>query len=225
MSTQQPTSVGTAQDFAKRLQGAIVSGDAAQARKIAEEAVQKGIDPLMLIKCGIGESASEVGRRFDTGEFFLPDLVMAGDAMLAATEVLATALPQDKVQDKKVVVIGTVESDLHTIGKNIVAMMLRASGFSVYDLGYDVKSNVFITRAKDLKADIIAVSSLLTTTMPYMRELIDDLQAMKLRERFKVLVGGGPVTAEFAAEIGADGYGKDAVAAVQVARDLLHLVG
>jgi dimethylamine corrinoid protein len=148
---------------------------------------------------------------------------MAGSALEAASQALQKAIPEGKLEKKKVVVIGTVEGDMHSLGKNIVAMMLRASGFEVHDLGVDVRSSAFVRRAQEVKADLIGLSCLLTTTLPYQREVMEDLVAQGLRERFKVLVGGGPVTAEWAAEIGADGCGADAVEAVRLARLLTRL--
>jgi methylmalonyl-CoA mutase cobalamin-binding domain/chain len=168
----------------------------------------------------IGESGNVLAAKFEAGEYFLPHLVMAGDAMSAAAEVLEEAIPKESIPSKKVVVVGTVEADLHSVGKNIVAVMLRAGGFEVHDLGVDVKSSAFVSRARETGADIIALSSLLTTTRPYQREVIEELQSLGIRDRFKVMVGGGPVTADWAKEIGADGYGKDAVEALDVARKL-----
>ncbi len=217
--------VGDELQLVDRLQEAIVEYDADRAREVAKEVVARGLDPMFVIKRAIGRSAAEVGRRFDTGEYFLPHLVLAGDAMVAATEVLEAALPSEQVQTKKVAVIGTVEGDLHTVGKNIVAMMFRAGGFEIHDLGCNVKSSAFIAKAREVNADVIALSSLLTTTMPYMREVIDDLKVANLRDRFKVVVGGGPVTSAFAEQIGADGFGRDAVEGLRVARALVGLEG
>jgi methylmalonyl-CoA mutase cobalamin-binding domain/chain len=121
-------------------------------------------------------------------------------------------------------VIGTVEADMHSVGKNIVAMMLRTSGFEVHDLGVDVKSAAFVSRAREMKADIIALSSLMTTTRPYQREVIEELESLGLREGFKVIVGGGPVNEAWAEEIKADGYGKDAVEAVETVRKLMGIM-
>lgn len=143
--------------------------------------------------------------------------------MTAASEILESAVARDSVAAKKIVVIGTVEADLHSVGKNIVAMMLRSGGFEVHDLGVDVKSSMFISRAKETNADIIALSSLLTTTRPYQREVIEELESLGLRERFKVMVGGGPITPEWAKQIGADGYGADAMEGLEVAKRLTGL--
>jgi len=204
------------------LKNAIIGYDGDAAVSAAENIVSKGIDPLKAIDV-IKDSSGVIAEKFDSGEYFLPHLVMAGEAMTRASGVLEKALPQEALRAKKVVVIGTVEADMHSVGKNIVAMMLRTSGFEVHDLGVDVKSGVFVSRARDMNADIIALSSLMTTTRPYQREVIEELQSLGIRGQFKVIVGGGPVTREWADEIGADGHGKDAVEAVEVARKLTGL--
>ena len=203
------------------LQDAIVACDAEAAKAAAEAVLASGVDPATALEQAIAESAATVGAKFDSGEYFLPHLVLAGDAMTAAGAVLEAAIPTAQLQAKKVVVIGTVEADIHSVGKNIVAMLLKSAGFVVHDLGVDVKTGTFISKAQEVKADLIALSSLLTTTMPYMREVIEDLTAAGLRDRFKVIVGGGPVTADWADRIGADGYGRDALEGVAVARRLV----
>ncbi len=203
------------------LEEAVVACDSEAARRAAEEVVAADIDPAFALSYAIGRSALAVGAKFDAGEYFLPHLVMAGDAMTEAGQVLEAAIPKDRIQSKKVVVIGTVEADMHSVGKNIVAMMLKSGGFEVHDLGVDVKSSAFINKAKEVNADIIALSSLLTTTLPYQREVIEDLQAAGLRGRFKVIVGGGPVTKEWADRIGADGHGRDATEALALAKQLV----
>ena len=205
------------------LRDAVLQYDSDAAKKAAQAIVAKGIDPVLAIKEAFGETANILHKRYDSGECFLPHLVMAGDAMTAAGEILEAAAPRDSIKAKKVVVIGTVEADLHSVGKNIVAMMLRTSGFEVHDLGVDVKASTFISRARETNADIIALSSLLTTTRPYQREVIEELDSLGLRERFKVMVGGGPITPEWAKEIGADGYGSDAMEGLEVAKKLVGL--
>ena len=207
----------------ENLKDTILQYDTEAAKKAAQVIIDKGIDPLLAIKEAFGGTANVLHERFDRGECYLPHLVMAGDAMIAASEILESAVPKDSVTAKKVVVIGTVEADLHSVGKNIVAMMLRSSGFEVHDMGVDVKSSAFISRAKETNADIIALSSLLTTTRPYQREVIEELDSLGLRERFKVMVGGGPITPEWAKEIGADGYGSDAMEGLEVAKKLVGL--
>jgi methanogenic corrinoid protein MtbC1 len=205
------------------LRAAIIDCDIEGARALAGQAVEAGADPVGVLNITLSQVAKEVGERFECGDYHLPQLVMAGSALEAASQALQKAIPEGKLEKKKVVVIGTVEGDMHSLGKNIVAMMLRASGFEVHDLGVDVRSSAFVRRAQEVKADLIGLSCLLTTTLPYQREVMEDLVAQGLRERFKVLVGGGPVTAEWAAEIGADGCGADAVEAVRLARLLTRL--
>lgn len=204
---------------------AIVGCDSDEAKTMARAVLEAGISPVAALQDVLTRASDIVGRRFDEGEYYLPHLVMAGDAMSAVAEVLEPAIPKGEGQVKKVVVIATVEADLHSVGKNIVGMMLRAAGFQVHDLGVDVKSSTIISKAREVNADIIALSSLLTTTMPYQRELIDDLKASNLRDRFLVMVGGGAVTREWADRIGADGYGRDAIEAVKVARELVGAAG
>jgi corrinoid protein of di/trimethylamine methyltransferase len=205
------------------LSQAILEYDSEAAKKAATAIIDAKIDPMAAIKEAIGHTANILHEKFERGECFLPHLVMAGDAMLAASAVLESAMPKDSAITKKVVVIGTVEADLHSVGKNIVAMMLRSGGFEVHDLGVDVKSSAIIRTAKEVNADIIALSSLLTTTRPYQREVIEELESTGLRDNFKVIVGGGPVTEDWAKEIGADGFGTDAVEALKVARELAGL--
>jgi len=200
---------------------AIIDLDEEKAVAGAEEVVASGIDPKMAIRYAIAEAANVVGEKFEAGDYFLPQLVISGDLMDVVTKVLERNIPKTEVEQKKTIVIGTVQGDIHSIGKSIVATMLKSAGFQVIDLGVDVPSVTFIDKAKDLKADMIALSSLLTTTMPYQREVIQDLISMALRDRFKVLIGGGPVTKSYADEIGADGYGRDAIEAVDVAKRLL----
>ena len=205
----------------ENLKKAIIDYNVDAAKAAAQTIVDKGIDPLSAIEKGIRSTAVIISEKFNSGECFLPHLVMAGDAMSEAGKILEGALPQDALTIKKVVVIGTVEADMHSVGKDIVAMMLRTGGFEVHDLGVNVKSSAFVTRARETSADIIALSSLMTTTRPYQREVIEELESIGLRDRFKIIVGGGPVNEEWAREIGADGHGMDAVEAVAVARRVL----
>ena len=203
------------------MKDAIVALEEEQAVAAAEKAVATGIDPKIAIRYAVANAAITVGEKFDQCEYFLPQLVISGDIMDVVTKILEKNIPVAETEKKKVIVIGTVQADVHSVGKNLVATMLKSAGFHVVDLGVDVSSAVFIDKAKDLNADMIALSSLLTTTMPYQREVIDDLVSMGLRERFKVMIGGGPVTKVYADRIGADGYGRDAIEAVDVAKRLL----
>ena len=202
------------------LKKAITEIDEDGAKKGAEAIIKENINPNIAIKYSIANAAIEVGQKFDRGDFFLPHLVMAGDLMDEVGKILEKNLPKNEIAKKLVVVIGSVQGDMHNVGKNLVSTMLRSGGFEVYDLGVDVTSLAFIDKAKEINADMIALSSLLTTTMPYLREVIDDLSAMGIRERFKIMVGGGPVMRDYSEKIGADGYGKDAIEALEEAKKL-----
>jgi len=204
------------------LRNAILQYDSEEAKKAAEEAVRARLDPMDAIRV-LTAAIGEVGERFHREEIFLPHVVMAADAMQAAVEIIRQSMSEEELRKAKLgkVVIGTVEGDLHDIGKNIVMMMLIAAGFDVVDLGRDVNADEFIRRAKEVNAEIIALSCLMTTTLPYQREVIEELNRLKLRGQFKVMVGGGPVTRGWAKSIGADGYGMDAHEAVEVAKKLL----
>ena len=164
---------------------------------------------------------SEVGRRFQDGKAFVPQLLMAGRAMKAALEILKPMMAGSASTSLGKVVIGTVKGDLHDIGKNLVASMLEGCGFEVVNIGIDVSADTFIQAIKENQPDILCMSALLTTTMGYMKEVIDALEAAGIRDQVKVMVGGAPVTQGFADEIGADGYSDNANSAVTVAKQLL----
>lgn len=208
-------------DLLDAFRDAIVAIDEDKAREIAENIISEKIDPSTAIKYSIADAAIKVGEKFDSGEYFLPHLVMAEDLMEAVDAILEKHIPAEKIERKKVIVIGTVQGDMHSVGKNLVATMFKAGGFEVHDMGVDVTSIAFIDKAKEVKADMIALSSLLTTTMPYQKEVIEDLAAMGIRDRFKVMIGGGPVTQVYARDIGADGYGRDAIEALDEVKKLL----
>jgi corrinoid protein of di/trimethylamine methyltransferase len=193
-----------------------------QARDVTQKIIEAGIDPLQVMNQTIADAARELGEKFESGEIFLPHLVMAGDVMARVSELLESTLEAGSIEQMgvKTIVIGTVQSDVHSIGKDIVAMLLKANGFKTVDLGVDVPCEDFLRQAKTQAADIIALSSLLTTTMPFQREVIQILDAVEERGNYKVLIGGGPVTGGWADEIGADGYGKDAIEAVETAKRL-----
>jgi len=208
-------------DLLDSLKDAIVVLDEEKAKEVAENIINEKINPTLAIKYSIANAAIKVGEKFDSGEYYLPHLVMAGDLMEAVSAILEKNISAEQIEQKKVIVIGTVQADMHSVGKNIVSTMLKAGGFEVHDMGVDVPSMSIIQKAKEVRADIIALSSLLTTTMPYQREVIEDLASMGIRDKFKVMVGGGPVTKAYAEEIGADGYGKDAIEALEEAKKLL----
>lgn len=204
---------------------AVVEGDDISIVEYVQEALKAGESPLRILNEGLMPGADIVGKRFEEGEYFLPDLMLAGRALKAAMEILkpllASAAAADPSLKKAKIVIATVQTDIHDIGKNIVASMLAAAGYEVIDMGVDVPLSAIIDKAEETKADIIALSALLTTSMPYMKDLIDRLQARGLRQKYRVMVGGASVTPEWAESIGADGTGRDAVEAVRLARRLL----
>lgn len=187
--------------------------------------IDQGISPMEVVNA-LTQVLKEIGKKFESGELFLVHLVVAGDsARRVITEVLEPLLKKSGEERKVLgkVVIGTVAGDIHDIGKNIVAMLLFTAGFEVYDLGKDVPSEEFVKKTKELNADIVAMSALLTTTLPAQRDVIETLKKSGLRDRVKVLVGGAPATDEWAKQIDADGYGADAIEAVKVAKKLLGL--
>jgi corrinoid protein of di/trimethylamine methyltransferase len=207
--------------YYEKLRQAVLNYDAEGAKKTAEEALKAGVDPVQAIEKGLTVGIREVGEKFHRLEIFLPHLIMAADAMMAAVKVLEAAFPKDRVATKAKFVIGCAKGEEHDIGKNIVAAMLKAAGFDVYDIGRNVDVSVFINKAKEVNADIIGMSALMTSTMPEQADLVKELKHMGLKDKFKVMIGGGQVTPEWVKETGADGYGKDASEAVEVAKKLI----
>lgn len=208
-----------------KIKAAIIEGADEDSERLTREAVESGIDPLRILNAGLMLGADEVGAKFESGEFFLPELMLSGRALKAAMQVVSPILEKGSERanrDTGVVVAATVKSDIHDIGKNMVASMLTASGFEVTDLGVDVPIKDIIAKAQELDADLIACSALLTTSMPFMRDLVDLLVAMGERDRFGVMVGGASVTPEFAKRIGADGTAPNAMDAVKLARLLIR---
>jgi len=204
-----------------RLYDAILNGDDKLALELTKEALYEGITPVELISKWMIPAMDEVGRLFECQEFFVPELLLAGRAMKATLDPIRPLLVASGVQPAGLVIIGTVKGDLHDIGKNIVASMLEGSGFEVLDLGIDVPSEKFVETVKNNRPHILALSALLTVTMPEMKKTIDALIQAGVRDKIKVIIGGAPVTRKYAEEIGADGYGDNAIAAVTVARALM----
>jgi corrinoid protein of di/trimethylamine methyltransferase len=201
----------------------IIDGESEEAERLALEAIELGIDPLEAINKGFVVGVDHVGNLFSCGDAFLPELVMAGEAMKTAVNVLEPEMSRQGSERKMLgtVVLGTIEGDIHDIGKTLVGTMLSASGFKVVDLGVDVPVMTLVEKARTEKADIIGVSALLTTTMVKQRDVIEALDDMGMRPRVKVMVGGAPVTRDWADDIGADAFSEDAVGAVAVAKQLL----
>ena len=208
----------------EKLSEAVRDYDNDRARLLAEEAVEKGIDPVEALEEGLAKALREVGDRFGRGEAFITELIAAAQAMEAGAEVLNKEIARRGASRKSVgkFLIGTVEGDIHSIGKNIVTTMLRATGFEVFDLGADVSTNVFVEKVRELKPDILGLSALMTTTMAVQREVIAALSEAQLRKDVKVMVGGAPVTEEWVNEIGADSFGLDADSAVSEALRLVE---
>lgn len=201
----------------------IIEGEFEEAEKLALQAIDLGIDPLDAINKGFVVGVNHVGDRFSCGDAFLPELVMAGEAMKTAVNVLEPEMSKQGTERKMLgtVVLGTIEGDIHDIGKTLVGTMLSSSGFKVFDLGVDVPVLTLVEKARLENADIIGVSALLTTTMVKQRDVIEALDDMRMRPKVKVMVGGAPVTRTWADEIGADAFSEDAVGAVTVAKQLL----
>ncbi|MCX7603095.1 MAG: corrinoid protein [Bryobacteraceae bacterium] len=206
----------------QKLYDAVLNGDQKSAVSITKEALDEGCDPMELITKYMVPAMDEVGRRFECEEYFVPELLLSARAMKGALELLRPLLAASGAQPAGRVVIGTVKGDLHDIGKNLVASMLEGGGFEVIDLGADVAPERFIEAVEEKKADIVALSALLTVTMPAMRRTIEAFEKAGIRDRVKVMVGGAPVTPQFAREIGADGYGENATAAVALARQFVQ---
>lgn len=205
----------------ENLYKAILTGDAKGARELTEAALQAGVAPLLLVSNYMVPAMGEVGRRFECEDYFVPELLLAARAMKAALELLRPLLAEAGAPPAGKVAIGTVKGDLHDIGKNLVAALLEGGGFEVYDLGADVSPEKFVQAVREKDVDIVCLSALLTVTMRAMRTTIEALEAAGVRDRVKVMVGGAPVTEQYAREIGADAYGDNASVAVQVARKLI----
>jgi trimethylamine corrinoid protein len=207
--------------FAKA-QEAIESGDADNAAQLARDGIEQGIDEIQLINKGFIPGINKVGDLFGEGQLFLPELIMSATAMQGVIEIINASLEKKgNRQAQGKIVIGTVEGDLHDIGKTIVVSLLKANGFDVLDLGRDVPVNRFIEEAENFGADIIGTSALLTTTMTVQKDLIEALKERGLREKYKTVVGGAPVSERWAKRIGADAYAADATDSVRKIKELL----
>ncbi len=202
------------------LYDAILTGNAKKAEEVAQAAIDAKVDPQEIIKKHMIPAMDEVGKRFECNEYFVPELLIAARAMKSALVLLTPLLAEMGAEPVGRVVIGTVQGDLHDIGKNLVASMLEGGGFEVVDLGVDVTPEKFVEAAKEKNGSIVALSALLTTTMTTMQKVIEALQEAGIREGTKVMIGGAPITQQYADEIGADGYSDNASSAVAVAREL-----
>ncbi len=204
---------------------AVIAGEPETAVALARQALEGGLDPLEVINRGLMPGIQYTGEQFAAGEMFLPDLMLAAEAMQRAIRLLEPEMARRGARRQVLgrVVIGTIQGDIHEIGKNLVATLLSAGGFEVFDLGVDVPPLRFAEKAREVGADIVGVSSLLTTTMVRQKEVIEALEELGLRPATRVMVGGAPVTRRWAEQIGADGFSEDALGAVQEAKKLLQI--
>jgi methylmalonyl-CoA mutase cobalamin-binding domain/chain len=216
------------QEYLEEIQDAIIEGDSEWAAEATQDALDAEVNALAILNEGLMVGADVVGQRFESGEYFLPQLMLTGRALKAAMALVEPVLQASyaagdaEQADTGVVVLATVQTDIHDIGKNMVSSMLTASGFQVHDMGVDAPIKSIIAKAQEVDADIIGCSALLTTSMPFMRDLVELLEAMGERGRFKVMIGGASVTPEFTEQIGADGMAPNAVKAVQLAQNLIR---
>ncbi len=201
---------------------AVINGDRDEVVRLAQEAVDEGVAPESIVNDGMIVGMDEVGRRFKANEFYVPEVLIAARAMHGGMDIVKPLLAESGVEPRGSVLIGTVQGDLHDIGKNLVAMMLEGGGFEVIDLGVDISADQFVEAIGEHSPNVVAMSALLTTTMPGMKDTIDVLDTAGIRDQVRVIIGGAPVTQDYADEIGADGYAPDAASAVDLTADLLN---
>lgn len=202
---------------------AIIDCDSGKAEEIAKKALEAKVDPYVLITEGFVPGITKVGDLFDRGELFLPELILAAEAMKVATSLCLSEIPEGKAFAPKKVVIGTVEGDIHDIGKSLVISFLLANGFEVYDLGRDVPAEKFIEKVIEVNPDVLGISALLTTTMGGQKNVIEELKKAGLKDKVKTIIGGAPTNQAWADQIGADAYGENAVDAVRKIKQLTGL--
>jgi len=205
----------------RELRESVISGRIIEAEILAQNVIEKGLKAVVILNEGLIPAMREVGQRFEVGEFFLPEMLIAAEAMKTALSIISPLLLESEIQSEGTVIIGAVSGDMHDIGKNLVAVMLKGTGFKVVDLGKDVAPERFVSAVKEYGPQIVCLSALLTTTMLNMKEVIKALEAGGIRNDVKVIVGGAPLTQEYANQIGADGYASDASSAVRVAKELI----
>ena len=205
-------------EFMEQISRAVIEGKVEEVERLTREALKAGKTAKEILDEGLVRGMDYVGIQFKKGDLFLPEVLLSARAMKASLSILKPEFAEDRVKLRGKVTLGTVKGDLHDIGKNLVGMMLEGAGFEVYDLGIDVAPETFVEAVKQNKPDIVGMSALLTTTMGMMLNTISALVEAGVREKVKIMVGGAPVTEDFAQQIGADGYGNDALAAVDLAR-------
>jgi len=201
----------------------LVKGDASGVKELTEKALVQGISAVKVLNVGLVSGMNIVGEKFKNNEFFIPEVLIAARAMKAGMEIIKPLLVEAEVKARGKVIVGTVKGDLHDIGKNIVAMMLEGAGFEVINMGTDVTIEKIMEHMEKDPPDVVGLSALLTTTMVYMRDVIQALENAKLKERVKVIIGGAPITQAYADEINADGYAPDAASSVDLVKGLLDI--
>lgn len=208
-------------DLYEEISAGVQKGDAAQVKALVEKALAQELPVEKILNKGLIAGMNVIGERFKAMDIFIPEVLVSARAMNMGLEMIKPLLAKAKVKTKGKVVIGTVRGDLHDIGKNIVAMMLRGAGYEVIDLGADVPKEKFLEHVRKEAADVVAMSALLTTTMTYMREVVEELEKAKLKTKVKVIIGGAPISQTYADRIKADGYAPDAALAVDLLKKLL----
>ena len=203
------------------LSQSVISGDEAKVKEAVTRLRDSGVSPLDIISKGLIGGMNIVGARFKNGEMFIPEVLMAAKSMKAGIEVVKPLIGDANMPNEGTIILGTVKGDLHDIGKNLVRIMLESGGFKVVDVGIDTAPEKFVAAVKEHKADILAMSALLTTTMTQMKDTIDLIKEAGLRGKVKTIIGGAPISQEFANQIGADGFGSDAASAVELCRKFL----
>ena len=211
----------TKEEYLEELSTAVVEMEEDDAAEIAREFIDEGYDAYEGISYGLVDGMNKAGELFEEEEYFIPELLACSDAMNKGIEVLSPHIERQEISDEKIIVIGVVQGDTHDIGKNLVALLEEVAGYKIVDLGRDVPPGALVDKAEEVGADIIALSTLMTTTMPRMKEVIDLLKERNLRDKYKVIIGGAPVSPKFADDIGADGYSANANGAVRLVQELL----
>ncbi len=213
------------EEILKKISQLVAEGEEDDSVEAVKEAIAAGIDPLVILNEGAAKGMDIVGEQYSNGEAYLPELVLAGDAMSAVIAVIFENMDNAQIEQSKVgtIVIGQAKGDVHDIGKNVVAALLAVNGFAVHDLGTDVPFKDFFTKGQEVGADIIAVSTLLTTSLPFLEDTLSYIRDTGNRENYRYIVGGGPVTSEFAKKIGADGWSRSAFDCVALCKSLMKV--
>jgi corrinoid protein of di/trimethylamine methyltransferase len=212
----------TEEEILKGLYDNTLVGNAPEVKDLTNQGLEEGLDPEKMLYDALIPSLEEVGARFERGDFFVPEMLIAARAMQGALDILRPLLAETGAKQVGTYVMGTVKGDVHDIGKNLVNIMLEGAGFTVYDLGVNVAPEVFVEKVREHEPDIVGFSAFLTTTMPMFKANINALEKAGIRDEVIVMVGGAPVTQEYADKVGADGYAADASAAVRLAKDLIE---